>query len=93
MVSMTKQTQQRAKQASVEKEVNKITTDIKRYNLALPTNVYNEVAGLAQQEGASVLELLKRLIKIGLVVLKAAHSPDTSVIIREGNTETKLVLL
>ena len=64
---------------------------IKRYNLVLPEALYNDVQALAKNENVSVLELLKRFIKIGLVLTKI--SPDASIIIREGGKERELILL
>ena len=66
---------------------------VKRYNLVLPSGLFDEVQGLADSENVSVLELLKRFIKIGLILTKFSQSPDTSLILREGDKERELILV
>src|SRR5215469_3987870 len=68
-------------------------SEVKRYNLVLPGNLFDEVQTLANEESISILEMLKRFIKIGLVITKLHQSPNASVIIREGNRERELVFL
>ncbi len=63
----------------------------KRYNLVLPTHLYEEVQTLADEQKTSVLDLLRRFIKIGLLVAKLSQSPDTAFIIREGDREREVV--
>ncbi len=65
----------------------------KRYNLILPTSLFDQIELLADDESASILEMLKRFIKIGLMITTLAQSPDTKVIIREGDRERELVFL
>ena len=66
---------------------------IKRYNLVLPVSLFDQIESLAEDESASILEILKRFIKIGLLISALAQSPDTKVIIREGDRERELVFL
>jgi hypothetical protein len=65
----------------------------KRYNLILPINLFNQVQTLADEEGTSALELLKRFIRIGLVITKLTQSPDSTLVIRQDGRERELVLL
>jgi hypothetical protein len=65
----------------------------KRYNLVLPNNLFEEVQALAEKEDTSVLDLLKRLIRIGVVIDKLSQSPDTTLIVREGDRERELMFL
>lgn len=76
-----------------QQEGNSDKGKVKRYNLVLPSNLFDEVQKLAEDEHVSILELLKRFIKIGLVVTKLAQSPNASLILREGDRERELVLL
>jgi hypothetical protein len=66
---------------------------IKRYNLVLPEALFSEVQALADQRGVTVLELLRKFIRLGLLVAKAEDSPDTVFLLRDGETERQLVLL
>src|SRR5712692_2010010 len=58
-------------------------TGMKRYNLVLPSHLYEEVQIVANEQNTSIPDLLKRFIKIGLLVTKLSESPDTALIIRE----------
>jgi hypothetical protein len=65
----------------------------RRYQLVLPEELFAEVESLAEQKGASVVEVLRRFIKLGLLVAKAEESPTTRFVIREGESEREIVLL
>jgi hypothetical protein len=65
----------------------------KRYNLVLPRHLYEEVQTVAKEQNTSIPDLLKRFIKIGLLVAKLSQSPDTTLIIREGNREREVVFV
>jgi hypothetical protein len=65
----------------------------KRYNLVLPSHLYEEVQTVANEQNTSIPELLKRFIKIGLLVAKLSQSPDTTLIIREGGKEREVVFV
>jgi hypothetical protein len=70
-----------------------VTTAAKRYNLSLPEELYQEVQALAEQRHTTVLELLRRFVKLGLLVAKSEGSPDMAFILREGDKERELILL
>ena len=65
----------------------------KRYNLVLPSHLYEEVQIVANEQNTSIPDLLKRFIKIGLLVAKLSQSPDTTLIIREGGKEREVVFV
>jgi len=66
---------------------------LKRYNLVLPEPLFREVQEMADQRHVTVLELLRKFIRLGLLVAKAEESPDTVFLLRDGDTERQLVLL
>lgn len=70
-----------------------MTSAAKRYNLVLPEDLYKEVQALADRRHTTVVDLLRRFIKLGLLVAKAEESPDTAFLIREGDKEQQLLLL
>jgi hypothetical protein len=69
------------------------TAKTKRYNLVLPEELHNELQLLADRRHTSVVELIRRFLKLGLLVAKAEESPDTAFLIREGDKEQQLVFL
>jgi hypothetical protein len=48
---------------------------------------------LAAARHATVLEVLKQFIRLGLYVSKATQAPDTAVVLRAGGRERELLLL
>jgi hypothetical protein len=66
---------------------------LKRYNLVLPEALYLELQSLAEQRQVTVLELLRKFIRLGLLVAKAEDSPDAAFVLREGDKERELLLL
>ena len=66
---------------------------IKRYNLALPEELYEELQRLADERQTTVVDLIRRFIKLGLFVTHLEASPDASLIIREKEAETRLILI
>jgi hypothetical protein len=70
-----------------------VTSTAKRYNLVLPDELYQEVQAIAERRHTTVVELLRRFVKLGLLVAKAEESPDMAFILREGDKERELLLL
>ncbi len=70
-----------------------VTSSAKRYNLVLPEELYQEVQTLADRRHTTVVELLRRFVKLGLLVAKAEESPDTAFLIREGDKNQRLLLI
>ncbi len=76
---------------SEREEENKRRT--KRYNLILPMGLYEQLHTLADDERTTVLELLKRFIKIGMAITTLSQSPGARLIIGDGDKERDLVFL
>lgn len=66
---------------------------LKRYNLVLPEELFRELQMLAEHRHTTVVELLRKFIRLGLLVAKFEESPDTVFVVREGDKERQLVLL
>lgn len=65
----------------------------KRYTLVLPEELFNEVQKLAEQRHVTVIELLRRFIKLGLIASRVEDTPDAALIIREGGVERQIILV
>ncbi|EMG35633.1 hypothetical protein PCS_03610 [Desulfocurvibacter africanus PCS] len=72
---------------------DKNLTNLKRYNLALPEELFKEVQAIADQNHTSVLEVLKRFIKLGLIVADISKKADARIIIKENTQERELLFL
>jgi DNA-binding PadR family transcriptional regulator len=70
-----------------------MTSATKRFNLVLPEELVDEVQTIADRHHTTVLEILRRFVKLGLLVAKAEESPDKEFLLREGGKEQRLLLL
>ena len=68
-------------------------SDIKKYNLALPQELFDELQEVADKRHTTVVELLRRFIKLGLIASQIDETPDAALIIREGNKEREILIL
>ena len=66
---------------------------LKRYNLALPEELFAEVQALADRQQTTVVELLRRFVKLGLLATAVQERPDAALLIREGEREREVILL
>lgn len=66
---------------------------MKRYNLVIPEELYNDVQRIANAEHTTVVDLLRRFIKLGLIATRIAQDSNASLIIREGNREREILFL
>ena len=67
--------------------------NIKRYNLSLPDDLFNSIHELADKEHSTVLEILRKFIKLGLVAANISKDSNSKLIIREGDVEREILLL
>ena len=67
--------------------------DVKRYSLVLPGPLFEEVQKVADERQTSVVEIIKKFLRLGLLVADAEKSPDTAFIIRKGDEEQRLLLV
>lgn len=65
----------------------------KRYNLALPPELYDTIEAISNEQHTTVLEVIKRFLRLGLVAHAIAKNPDAKLIIREHGQDREIVLL
>jgi ATP-dependent Clp protease ATP-binding subunit ClpA len=67
---------------------------VRRYSLVLPEDLFQQVQRLAESEQTTVVELLRRFTKLGLLVTEIQNTPGASLVIRQADTtEQRLVVL
>ena len=66
---------------------------LKRYSLALPEDLFGELQQLADTRQTTVVDLLRRFIRLGLMAAALEDAPDSALILREGDTEREIVLI
>ena len=69
------------------------TGSLRRYSLAIPQELFENLEQEAKQRDMTIVELLKTFIKIGLIVLKGEARGDTQFIIRQGDREREIWVL
>jgi hypothetical protein len=65
----------------------------RRYSLVLPEDLFAEVERLAERQQTTVVELLRRFTRLGLLAVQLQDRPDAALILREGGAERQLLLL
>jgi ATP-dependent Clp protease ATP-binding subunit ClpA len=66
---------------------------LKRYNLVLPEDLFQQVQELADREHTTVVEVLRRFIKLGLLATRVSDTPGSALVIREGEREREILML
>jgi len=66
---------------------------VKRYNLVMPEELFRELQDLADRRHTTVVEVMRRFLRLGLVVSQACETPGSAVVIRESGRERELLLL
>ena len=66
---------------------------LKRYNLVIPEELFNEVQQLADKQHTTVVEVLRRFVKLGLIASAMEEKPDAALILREGKVEREVLLI
>ena len=64
---------------------------VKRYNLALPEDLYAELQVLAEREHTTILDLIRRSIKLGLLAIDIQNDPNAKIVIHEGGQQRELL--
>jgi ATP-dependent Clp protease ATP-binding subunit ClpA len=80
---------------TVRDEIARVLSAVqpRRYNLALPEDLFREVESIAERDNSSLLEVLRRFIRLGVYLddLRRAHA--TRLVIRVGQEERELLWL
>jgi ATP-dependent Clp protease ATP-binding subunit ClpA len=65
----------------------------RRYTLVLPEELFGQVEQLAATEHTTVVELLRRFTKLGLLAAEVQKQPDAALLIRDRVGERQILLL
>jgi hypothetical protein len=66
---------------------------LKRYNLVLPESLFSDVKSFADSRHITVVEAIRKFIKLGLIAAQLDETPGAMLLIRDGNIERQLVLI
>jgi hypothetical protein len=65
----------------------------KRYNLVLPAELYDQLQEVADEKHTTVLELIRRFVKLGLLAVRAETTPGLDFVVRENGVESRVMIL
>ena len=66
---------------------------MKRYNLAMPDELFAELQLAADARNTTVVTLLRQFTKLGLLALSLEGKPNAALLVREGEAERELIIL
>ena len=69
------------------------TSSLKRYSLVLSDDLFTAIQALADQRQTTVVDLIRRFIKLGLIAAKIEDTPGAALIIRDGDSEQQIIFL
>ena len=64
-----------------------------RYNLSIPDELMEKLKDIADEHNTTVVEVIRKSIKLGLVAFAIESKPDSALILKEGDRERQIVLL
>jgi hypothetical protein len=65
---------------------------IKRINVLFPVDMYNRVKAIADSEGVSFIDVIRRFIRIGFLIDEAIKN-NGKVLIRQDNVDREIVVI
>ena len=66
---------------------------MKRYQLVLPEELFDAVQHLADERQTTVVDLIRRFIKLGLIAAQIENTPGAALIIRKDDSEQQILFL
>lgn len=64
-----------------------------RYNLRLPSSIYDELEQIAKKYGTNRLELIRKFIRLGLLAVELEKQPESGLYIKRSGELEKLLIL
>jgi hypothetical protein len=64
----------------------------KRYNLVLPEDLFVAVQQMAREKDTTVVDLIRKFLRLGLVIADTEKSDLTTIYVREGDQERQIHL-
>jgi hypothetical protein len=73
--------------------MNRTQEGCKRYNLVLPEEMFNEVKRVADEQQTSMVEVIRKFIKLGLMVFEMQETAEITLFVKKRGEEQKIILL
>ena len=82
-----------ARTAAAHSTIMPLETGTRRYTLVFPEELFGQVEQLATAEHTTVVELLRRFTKLGLLATEVQRTPGAALLIRDGDGDRQSLLL
>ena len=66
---------------------------LRRYNLVLPEELFDEIKKIADKRQTTVVEIIRKFMKLGLLAVQVEETPGSALLIRENDVEREIILL
>lgn len=62
------------------------------YNLKIPTETYDDLKEIAEQEGTTIAELLRKATRLLIFIRSFKDDPDAHLLVKRGDDEREIVI-
>lgn len=66
---------------------------MKKYQIVVPKSLFEEIEKLADSRQTTVIDIIRRFLKLGLLTARIENTPNAGLFIREGDNEREIILL
>ena len=66
---------------------------MKKYQIVVPESLFEEIEKIAHSRQTTVIDIIRRFLKLGLLTTKIENTPNAGLFIREGDSEREIILL
>ncbi len=66
---------------------------MKKYQIVVPESLFAEIEQIAASRQTTVIDIIRRFLKLGLLTAKIENNPNAALFIKEGDTEREIILL
>lgn len=70
-----------------------LSTDLKRYNLVMPTALWERLIAQSAKRHETTVATIRRLIVLGLTILENQEHSDFAIIIRQNGHEKEIMVI
>lgn len=66
---------------------------MKKYQIVVPESLFEEIEKIADSRQTTVIDIIRRFLKLGILTSRIEGTPNAGLFIREGESEREIILL
>ena len=66
---------------------------MKKYQIVVPETLFEEIEKIADSRQTTVIDIIRRFLKLGILTAKIEGTPNSGLFIREDGSEREIILL